>query len=110
MKKALVIIATLVTVNAYAWDWRNADAIFDATKTETDSTNVTWIRVDNGQIQAACERESRKRGQGGFGYSIQGCSFWDNSHSACTIITPKYTTIHNLGHEALHCFQGDYHK
>jgi hypothetical protein len=110
MKKALAVLATLITLNAYAWDWQNAEAIFDATNTDSENVSIKWIRVDNGKIQSACEAESRRRGQGGFGYGVQGCSFWSMDHTQCTIITPKFTTIHNLGHETLHCFQGNFHK
>jgi hypothetical protein len=110
MKKVFLILATLVTINAHAWDWQNANAIFNATTTDSENVSITWIRVDNGKIQSACEAESKRRGQGGFGYGVQGCSFWNNTQTQCTIITPKFTTIHNLGHETLHCFQGNFHK
>ena len=124
MKKIIlaVIAGTVFAVGSYAIDQSNKstvrvqsgqggfnyndpDSTFDATKLNTTHTTVTWKVVDN--VQASCEKESRARGNNGFGYSIQACSFWTNS--TCTIITSKNATMHQLGHESLHCFKGNFH-
>jgi hypothetical protein len=105
MKKALAIVLMLIVNLAFASDWQNPDALFDATKKTSSQTIINWVTVDN--VQATCESESRKRGNNGFGFAVQACSFWDKN--SCTIITGKNTSIHTLGHETRHCFQGNYH-
>jgi len=87
------------------FDFRNPESRFDATKLNTNQTTITWRVVYN--VQAACEQESRKLGNGGFGYAVDACSFWTGN--ACTIITNRKATMHELGHETLHCFQGSFH-
>jgi hypothetical protein len=72
---------------------------------DIDPATITWQRVDN--VQKVCEAESRKRGLGGFGYSVYACAFWEQN--TCTIITSKRPTLHDLGHETRHCFQGAFH-
>lgn len=108
MKKALVLLLTVIATVAHA-DWRNPDEPFNANNKMTDNAQIKWITVDN--LQATCEAESRRRGFNGFGYPIQACTFWDKTPSGyqCTMITTKNPTIHNLGHEVRHCFQGNYH-
>lgn len=105
MKKALAVVLMIMVNFAFAEDWQNPDAKFDATKKINNKITITWQTVDN--VQAACEAESRKVGNGGFGYAVQACSFWQQN--TCTIITGKSTSIHTLGHETRHCFQGNYH-
>ena len=94
--------------------WANAfnndpNALFDATRARVEKTTVTWRKVDD--IQAACEKESHRRGLGGFGYGVEACSFWDKSfgYDHCTIITKKKTTMAILGHEMRHCVAGSWH-
>lgn len=87
------------------WEWSNPNAKFSTSKNFTTQSTVTWRPVDD--VQGTCERESKARGLGGFGYGVQACSFWNGS--SCTIFTAKSASLHNLGHEALHCFQGNYH-
>jgi hypothetical protein len=88
-----------------AQDWRDPDAAFKTETNVTNQTTVTWLVVDH--VQHTCERESRKRGFGGFGYGVDACSFW--TASTCTIITSTKPTMHQLGHETRHCFQGAFH-
>lgn len=109
MKQALVLVFAIfaATVNASGWD--NAEAPFDGTRKMTNKMSVEWVTVDN--IQATCESESRKRGNKGFGFPLQACSFWNKNllGYVCTIYTKKNPTIHTMGHELRHCFQGNYH-
>jgi hypothetical protein len=73
------------------------------------NANITWVTVD-GDINARCNSESKKRGLGGFQYPVQACSFWsENRTNTCTIFTPTWTSMHQIGHEIRHCFQGDWH-
>jgi hypothetical protein len=101
---AFVTIAFFAT-SAVANNWKDPESKFDATKNFTSTSSITWTVVDN--VQKSCEAESRRRGNGGFGYSVDACSFWDGS--SCVIITGRKTTLHEIGHEMRHCFQGNYH-
>jgi len=110
MKKALVLLlAVFATVANAAHNWENPDSPFDGSVKMSDTVQVKWVTANN--VQSACEAESRRRGNGGFGSPMQACSFWTKTTEGmeCTIITPKNPTIHNLGHELRHCFQGNYH-
>ena len=103
------LVATLAiaffATNSVAQEWADPMAKFDAKKNKYDTIQLTWIYVDN--VNQTCERESRRRGLGGIGYSVEACSFWEGS--VCTIITKKRPNGHELGHEVRHCFQGNYH-
>jgi hypothetical protein len=87
------------------FNFRDPNSEFDTKNNLVNKSTITWLTVDN--LQQACEKESRNRGNGGFGYTLEACSFW--TANSCTIITSKKTTIHALGHETLHCFQGGFH-
>jgi hypothetical protein len=86
-------------------NWQNPEAKFTASKNATDTKQITWRHTDN--VQKECEAESHKRKLGGFGYAVNACSFWDSA--TCTIITAQQATMHTLGHEVRHCFQGNFH-
>jgi len=106
MKKALAVILLLTSTTLFAEPaWRNPNAKFDISNNMTTNTNVKLIVADD--VQKVCEAESKKRGMGGFGYGVDACSFWDKN--ACTIVVEKRTSMHMLGHELRHCFQGNYH-
>ena len=109
MKKALVIALAVFATVANASGWDNAEAPFDGTHKMADKMAVEWVTVDN--IQTTCEAESRKRGNNGFGFPLQACTFWTKHPQGyvCTIYTKKNPTIHTMGHEMRHCFQGNYH-
>lgn len=105
MRKALFLTLLALSTNAFA-DWKNPSFLWSSDKNIINRVSVTIRHVDN--VKQACETESRNRGKGGFGtMAMQACSFWEGS--ACTIILPKKFTIDNLGHEMLHCMQGNYH-
>lgn len=87
------------------WNYNDPSVKFDATKNTVRHSTITWLTVDN--LQATCEAESRKRGNSGFGRKLEACAFWTDN--TCTIITKKQTSLHALGHETLHCFQGAFH-
>jgi hypothetical protein len=72
---------------------------------KSGEVTVKVIPVDN--VQASCEKESKRRGQGGFGFGVQACTFWQGS--SCTIIVAKQEIHHTLGHEFYHCFAGGFH-
>lgn len=88
---------------AHAKDIWNKDQKWDMKS--ANSMIVTVMPVDN--VQATCEKESKRRGNGGFGYSVQACTFWQGNE--CTIIIAKKETHHTLGHEFYHCRAGGFH-
>ena len=101
---AFIAIATFAT-SSIANNWKDPESRFSTAKNFTETSIVTWQIVDN--VQKACEAESRRRGNGGFGYSVEACSFWQGN--TCTIITGRTSTLHEIGHELRHCFQGNFH-
>jgi len=110
MRKALAVLGMLATTTAFAFD-DNPSRPFSAGKNFTNKSTVNWIAADN--VQKTCEAESRKRGNNGFGYSLEACSFWDKNSQGqdqCTIITSKNPNMHTVGHEVRHCFQGNWHN
>lgn len=96
-----------VTTSALASkpNWEDPNAMYNGSDNFTNNTTVTVRNVSN--VQKECETESRKRGNGGFGYGVAACSFWTKKE--CTIILPKRFTKEMLGHEMLHCIQGSFH-
>jgi hypothetical protein len=108
MKKALAILLAVVSLSAAGKeDWANPEAPFNARTLNTEKSAITWLRVDKNKVQATCEAESKNRKLGGFGYTVYACSFWEIN--TCTIITSNTPTLHDLGHEMRHCFQGSFH-
>lgn len=103
MKTFLLIVMYAVSTMAHAKDIWNKDEKWPM-KAATSMT-VTVIPVDN--VQAACEKESRRRGNGGFGFGVEACTFWESN--SCTIIIAKKETHHTLGHEFYHCRAGGFH-
>ena len=102
--KKLILSLALVTSSVYA-NWDDPLKPFDASKNIYDTVTVKWLAVSN--LQQVCEAESKKRGKGGFGYAVNACSFWEGN--TCTIITSQKPSMHSLGHEVRHCFQGNWH-
>jgi len=93
-----------------AQESQNGDALFLVNKNKIDDTHIHWKAVKN--IQATCDRESKKRKFGGFGYQVEACSFWDKNkygENECLIFTQISTSINTIGHEVRHCFQGEWH-
>lgn len=108
MKKALAVLM-LVTSTAHAqWNFDNSGGReFDMSKNMTNKSTITIKYVEANKINQACNEESRKVGNNGYNYKVLACSFyWDNR---CTIIVPKKVDMRTIGHEVMHCFQGDWH-
>jgi hypothetical protein len=101
---AFIVIAIFATPVS-AENWKDPESRFDTSKNFTTVSTIRWQVTDN--VQKTCEAESQRRGLGGFGYSVDACSFWEGS--SCIIITARKATLHEIGHEMRHCFQGNYH-
>lgn len=97
------------TPMAYSqWDFDNSPyRKFDAAKNKAETIAVTWRFVEAKDVQAACDAESRRIGNNGYSYVVEACTFlWSDR---CTIITSRVVNMRTMGHELLHCFQGDWH-
>ena len=109
MRKLWVLLLFMASANSHGEDWRNPETKFNTTANKAKTVTVTWHPVND--VQQACEKRSREKGFGGFGYSVDACSFWDSDvlGHRCEVYTGKKTTMHELGHEIRHCFQGSFH-
>ena len=104
MKKLIFGLAMLTTTMANDEDPK---APFSTKDNEVETMLVTWKTVDN--VQQVCQDEYKRRGFGGFNYKVDACSFWNFTTRICTIYTKKNPTLHDVGHEIRHCYQGNYH-
>jgi hypothetical protein len=79
---------------------------------KVNSNNIALTVIASKNVQATCDAESKKRGYGGFGRSVEACSFWDASsfNNKCTVVLPEVTNFHTIGHELRHCLKGNWHK
>jgi hypothetical protein len=78
-----------------------------------DHVTVVWNRVDD--IQTVCQNLAGRKEV----FAIRGCSKWSDGDRAgqrvCTIYVPKprtetdTQTFATLGHELMHCFDGNWH-
>lgn len=105
-----MLLVTSITANCQElqrfYEWDHPNKTFDGIPGREEST-IKWQRVDN--VVEACEKESHRRGFNGFGgVKMTACSFYIQDQ--CTIITSNTPTMHTLGHEVRHCFQGKWHK
>lgn len=103
MKKLTLALFFVSSVASANWD--DPLRTFDARENIKTQVTVTWRAVAD--VQKACEAESRKLGNKGFGYAVNACTFWQGN--TCTIITQYQFNMHTLGHETLHCFRGNWH-
>lgn len=108
MKKFFIVLSALAiagnVIASPAYD-ESPTKSFSTSSNRHETVKITWLTSDN--PNALCNKEAKKRGYKNFGYSLQACAFWDSN--VCTIITSKNPTMHNLGHEVRHCYQGDWH-
>jgi hypothetical protein len=106
MKKTL-LISLLFCSNAIAQTFQHWDD--PSKKFQIDNAKFETTIIATDRVQAICERESRNRGFSGFGYTVNSCAFWNDTKTQCTIVVPKNTSMHLLGHELLHCIKGNWH-
>ena len=107
MKKALAVILAVTSFNTLAY-YEDPHQSFNMTSNDTDKVEITFVQAKN--VTQACEAESRARGKGGFGQTVDACSFWNWNKTQCTIITGTKANFHTIGHEVRHCLQGNFHK
>jgi hypothetical protein len=108
MKKLVLALFLAQSVMAHAADYFNWDhptKTFDARKKERSSIRVDWRTVDD--VRAVCSKMNEASGYGPIKFSINACSV--RQGNVCTIVTNQDTSMHTLGHELRHCFQGAWH-
>ena len=104
----LFVIVMIVYPKAVSAYYEDPHQQFDMTKNKTNETKIIFVQADN--VTKACDAESKRRGFGGFGFSVDACSFYNAFMTECTIITPKRANFHTIGHEVRHCLQGHWHN
>jgi hypothetical protein len=105
--KKYVLISLLVCSNFASANWDSPTKPFSTKENNHETMLITWKTVDN--IQQVCQAEYKKRGFGAFNYKVDACSFWNDTTKTCTIYTKKNPTMHDVGHEIRHCYQGNWH-
>jgi len=96
-----------ISTSVFAYNDDPAELFSTASNVTTES-KIKWVSVND--VTAQCNRERSAKGQAGFNAKLKACSFWDDNHTSCTIITGKNVNMHTIGHEMRHCFQGDWHQ
>jgi len=106
MKKLILALFLTQSVVAHAYyEWDDPSATFDARQKDRTSIRVEWRAVDD--VRAVCSKLSVSRGYSPITIAIHACSVQDGN--VCTIYTKNETSMHTLGHELRHCFQGRWH-
>jgi hypothetical protein len=109
MKKLVLAIFLAQSIIAHAaseyYDWDHPTKPFNARVKERSSVRVDWRTVDN--VRETCSKMMIASGNGPIKFSIYACSVMNGN--ICTIVTEKDTSMHTLGHELRHCFQGAWH-
>lgn len=106
MKKILCLFLVFSVSNAHAYlgTWNDPLKSFDATKNQYNKVNIEW--VVSADVVKDCNKENNKWGFAPLG-ALTACAFW--SGNTCKIITSRTPTMHEIGHEVRHCFQGAWH-
>lgn len=105
MKRLTAFLAMALITLPVSADMNDPNHKFDMSKLMTNKTAVTILIADN--VQAACDKESRRVGNNGFDHKIQACAFWYKD--SCTVILPRKASMHQAGHEFMHCILGSFH-
>lgn len=109
MKKIFALILVLTTSTAYAQLESTPYDKFSGVKKMTETSTITWRTVPD--VQKACDAENDRKGKPRFKFKVDACTSWEitPTGSKCTIITGMNPDYWTLGHEARHCFQGNWH-
>lgn len=108
MNKLVTAVLAVFASSAFAFN----ESPYSTYSSKDDFTNRTTITFNyDKDIGARCERESRARGNNGFGQPVAACSFWvrNGKNSTCDIFLPVNHTPYQLGHEVQHCKAGSFH-
>jgi hypothetical protein len=108
MKKSAIISLLICSNFAFAQTFEKWDNPSRTIPIQSTEVKVKVLASEN--VMKDCDAESRRRGFNGFTVAMNSCAFWNGEMTQCTIIVPKKTTMHLLGHEMLHCIKGDWHQ
>ena len=91
------------------WSFDNSGTrVFDMSKNSTKKTTIELKYVESKDIQKTCDTLSRNYGNKGYSYGVLACTFfWDNK---CVVVVPQMVDMRTIGHEMMHCFQGNWHE
>ena len=108
MKKAIATLLMLPLMANAQWSFDNSGGrVFDMSKNITKKTTIELKYVEPKDMQKTCDTLSRKFGNNGYNYGVLACTFfWDDK---CVVVVPKKVDMRTVGHEMMHCFQGDWH-
>jgi len=105
---SIVLVSALMGQASAQWDFDNSGGrIFDMRDNTKKSVKITLESVDPKQIKSACDRKSKELGFGGLPHPALACAFWRGNN--CHIIVPHKVDMRTIGHEVMHCFQGNWH-
>jgi len=100
-------------VKVYRWAALAALAACATPQSAGDHVTVVWSRVDD--VQAVCQNLAGRKEV----FAIRGCSKWNEADRSgqrvCSIYVPTprnetdTQTFATLGHELMHCFDGNWH-
>lgn len=107
MKKVIasLLVAYSTASFAYLGTWNDPLKPFDATKNDVSKMTITW-KVTN-DVVGECNKTNKAMGFTKPLGPLTACSFW--KFDTCVIITSKTPTMHEIGHELRHCYQGNWH-
>ncbi len=105
MKYKFLFLILFLLLGPVKADWTDPFEKFDTNKNFTNSSLISWKRVDNPTLE--CSLERARRGFPKHDGQVVACSMWEQDK--CLIITAKYTDRDTVGHEIQHCFQGKWH-
>jgi hypothetical protein len=105
MIKKLLAAVLIISQNVYAQHWDDPNKKFDMRKNTHVEMSITLKPVPN--VQKECDAENSRRFGKHFNFAVNACSFWDGNR--CVIIVSQRASMHSLGHELLHCYQGNWH-
>jgi hypothetical protein len=100
-----LIFTTSVSAQSF-YDWDNPSKKFDVANGQKQ-IQLTIVPTDN--VLGLCNKEARNRGFSEYKSAVNSCAFWNGDLTRCTIVVPKNTSMHVLGHELLHCIKGNWH-
>jgi hypothetical protein len=109
MKKFAIILMMITSTAQAQWSFDNSGGrIFDMSNNNTNKTTIEIKHVDQKDIQKTCDTLSRKYGNSGIGYGVLACTFfWKDK---CVVVVPTKVDMRTIGHEMMHCFQGNWHS
>jgi hypothetical protein len=106
-----ILIAILFLITSSSVFGETPYDIYNTDKNFTEISIINWVQVDD--IQTSCNQQREIIGLSPYEFKVEACSHWKKDilhRNVCNIITTRKVSMWTMGHELLHCFQGEYHK